>query len=83
MMADTIDLLIILMSLSNDSYHISRLCMKDAIADGFPAVRDLNKLSACLFNASADIRNDVFYFLIAGAVMILRSAIFPPISPME
>ena len=58
----------VITSLSNDSYHISRLCMKDAVADGFPAVRDLNKLSACLFNTSADIRNDIFYFLIAGII---------------
>ena len=49
MVTDTIDLLIIFMSLSDNSYHISRLCLKDTVADSFPAVRDFNKSAACFY----------------------------------
>ena len=68
MVTDTIDLLIIFMSLSDNSYHISRLCLKDTVADSFPAVRYLNKAAACFSMLPSDISNNIFHLLIPGIV---------------
>ena len=58
----------VITSLSNDSYHISWLCLKDTVTDSLSAIRDLNKLSTSLFNTSTDICNNIFHFFITGII---------------
>ena len=64
----SVNLLIILMSLTDDGNHISLLGMGDAVGNGFLPVRDFDEFSAGFLDAAADIRNDILHLLKAGVV---------------
>ena len=56
------------MAFSDDRNHIPRLGVSDAVLDSLPAVRDLHISSACLLNASSDIRDNILRLLVPGVV---------------
>ena len=68
MVADAVHFLIILVSLADDRYHVSGSGVDHTVGDRFPPVRNLNELTACLFDRGTDIRNDIPCLLESGIV---------------
>lgn len=85
MIAHALDLLIILMPFSDDRDDIAIFRMGQAVLNRFAAIRDFNVFAIGFCKSDLDICQNIFHFLKAGlsAVMIDRSASFPPISPIE
>ena len=78
MMAHAVDLLIILMALSNHGDHVSRLRIEDTIANRLPAVRDLHKLPARFFYAAPYIGDNILCLFIAGIIRCQDTQICQP-----